>query len=249
MILRDKSRMTRMFILLSILKGRKKLKDIAEDVGITIQAVSEYMKTLESEGYMQNGEITLKGLEFLTLAIEEIGDFLTETRKIMMHARIIEAVAGEDIEKGDRVGLFMENGYIHAYKRESSSIGVAINSAKRGEDVGVKDLRGILKINYGKITVYPLPPIEEGGSRAVDVKKLKKILAKHGDEKIGICGVVAHVLIKRFANVDFEYSAANAAIDAYYRGVSTVLFVSHEMLPHVLRLLSEKGVNYRLERI
>ncbi len=249
MILRDKSRMTRMFILLSLLKGRRKLREIAEDVGITVQGVSEYMKTLEAEGYIAGGEITIKGLEFLTLAVEEIGDFLAETRKVMMHARTVEAIAGEEINEGDKVGLFMENGYLHAYKRESSSMGVALNSAKKGEDVGVKNLRGVLKINYGKITVYHLPPIEEGGSRAVDMKKLKKTLIGHRGEKIGICGVVPYVLLKRFADVDFEYSAVNAAIDAYYRGVSTVLFVSHEMLPHVLQILSEKGVKYTIEKI
>ena len=249
MILRDKSAITETFILISLLKGRRKLKDIAEDVGITVQGVSEYMKILESQGYVEDGKITLKGFEFLTSAIEEIGDFLEDTRKVIMHARTVEAIAGEKIEKGDEVGLFMESGYLHAYKRRSSSMGIAINSVDKGEDVGVKNLRGVLDIKYGKIKIYPLPPIEDGGSRAVDKEKIKKIIDESKGCKIGVCGVVAHVVLSKLGNVDFEFSSANAAVDAYYRGISTILFVSHEMLPHTIKILSEKGVKYELEKI
>ncbi len=249
MILRDKSAITEVFILISLLKGRRKLKEIAEYVGITVQGVSEYMKTLESQGYIKDGEVTLKGFEFITLAIEEIGDFLEDARKIIMHAKTIEAIAGEDIKKGNSVGLFMERGYIHAYKRKSSSMGIAINSAKKGEDIGVINLRGVLDIRYGEIIIYPLPAEEDGGSRAVDLSKVRKILNEHKNFKIGVCGVVAYVVINKIKKADFEYSSANSAIDAYYRGISTILFVSHEMLPHTLKLLSEKGVKYRIEKI
>ncbi len=249
MILRDKSAITEMFILISLLRGRRKLKDIADDVGITIQGVSEYMKILESQGYVKNGEITLKGFEFLTKAIEEIGDFLEESRRIIMHARTVEAIAGERIENGDDVGLFMEKGYLHAYKRRASSMGIAINSANEGEDLGVKNLRGVLDIKYGKIKIYPLPPIEDGGSRAVDMKRVKKIIDGSKEYKIGVCGVVAHVVLSKLGKVDFEFSSANAAVDAYYRGISSILFVSHEMLPHTIKILSEKGVKYELEKI
>ena len=250
MILRDKSAITEMFILISLLKGRRKLKEIAEDVGITVQGVSEYIKILESQGYIKDGKVMLKGFEFITSAIEEIGDFIEDARKIIMHAKTIEAIAGEDIERGDIVGLFMEEGYVHAYKRESSSMGTTINSAKKGEDVGVSNLRGVLDIKYGEIIIYPLPAEEDGGSRIVDLSKVRKILDEHRNFKIGVCGVVAYVVInKLLKKADFEYSSANAAIDAYYRGISTILFVSHEMLPHTLKLLSEKGVKYRIEKI
>ena len=247
MILRDKSQMTKIFILLEILKGKRKLKDIANSVGITVQGVSEYMKILERDELIKNGEITLSGLEFITQSLEDIGEFLQYANKLVGKTKIVEAIAGEDIKKGDKVGLFMENGYIHAYKKESSSTGIAIHNAKKGEDVGVGNLKGIIKINYGEIVVYPMPSIEDGGSRKVNTEKIRKIIDKN--KKIGVCGVVPYIILTNLADIDFEFSAVNATIDAYYRGISSQLFVSHEMLPHILSILAERGVNYRVESI
>ena len=247
MILRDKSRITEILILLEIMKGKKKLKDIANSVGITIQGVSEYFKILEKEGFVKNGEVTILGLEFLTSSLEEIGKFVQDSNSIIKKISITEAIAGEDIKKGDEVGLFMEHGYLHAYRRKSSSMGIAILTGKNGMDIGVGNLRGVIGIEYGNIEVYAMPPIEEGGSRKVSVKKVKKIVK--GNNKIGVCGVVAYTVLKKVTDIDFEFSAVNAAIDAYYRGISTQLFVSHEMLPHVLTILSNRGVRYRLYTI
>ncbi len=249
MILRDKSKITKVLILLELLKGRKKLREIANEIDITVQGVSEYIRAMEKEGLVKEGSVTLQGLEFLSDAIEEMGDFVAKANGVMKKVKVIEAIAGEDIEEGEEVGLFMENGYIHAYRRESSSKGIALNSAMRGEDVGVTSLRGVLKIDYGKITVYALPPVEEGGSRAVDRERIRRIIEKRKGEKIGVCGVVAYLAVKDIVEIDFQFSAVNAAIDAHYRGISTMLFVSQSMLPHVLRVLEEKGVPYKLEKL
>ncbi len=247
MILRDKSKVTKIFILLEILKGKKKLKDIANSVGITIQGVSEYLKILESEGYTENGRVTILGLEFLTKSLDEIGEFVQEANSMIRKAKIIEAIAGENINKNEEVGLFMENGYLHAYRKKSTSMGTAIISGKKGMDIGISNLKGVLNIKYGKIEIYAMPSIEEGGSRKVNRRKIKNIIKE--DKKIGVCGVVAYTLIRKIAKIDFEFSAVNAAIDAYYRGISTQLFVSHEMLPHVLNILSNRGVKYSLNVI
>ena len=246
-ILRDKGKITEMMIILSLLKGKRKLREIAEDVGITIQGVSEYMKTMESLNLIKEGKPTHEGMEFLYSSLEEIGDFIHNANRIIGKIKVTEVIAGERIMKGERVGLFMKNGYIYAYKRESSSTGVAINNAGEDEDLGVENLKGILGIDYGKISIYVMPSIEEGGSRSVKKDKIKKLLKE--DKKIGVCGTVAYVVIKALATIDFEYGSVYAAIDAAYRGVDTILFVSHEMLPYVLRVISEKGVNYEVHSV
>ncbi len=249
MILRDKGKITKMLVLLSILKGNRKLKDIADDVGITVQGVSEYMKSLESEGYIKNGKITPSGMEFLYAILEEIGDFVHDVGKLIGKIRVTEAIAGESIRRGDRVGLFMENGYIYAYKRDSPSSGVAIMDAEPGEDVGIKDLQGIMDIEYGEIEVFVMPPISEGGSRKIDVKRVKALVEGNKDKKIGVFGVVPHVIFEKIGNVDFEFGAVYAAIDAYFRGLSTLLFVSYELLPYTVKLLSDRDVKYVLRNI
>ena len=246
-ILRDKGKITEMMIILSLLKGNRKLKEIAEDVGITIQGVSEYMKILESEGLIKDGKPTHYGIEFINSSLEEIGDFLHDANRIIGKIKVTEAIAGEEIKKGDEVGLFMESGYLHAYKKESSSMGVAINDANRGEDVGVKNLRGILNINYGKIDVYVMPSIEEGGSRNVKWDRIKKILKDR--KKIGVCGIVAYISLKDHIPIDFEFGSVYAVIDSAYRGIDSILFVSHEMLPYALRIISERNVKYEVHSI
>ncbi len=245
MILRDKSKITKMLILLELLRGRGKLKEIAEAIDITVQGASEYLKVLESEGLVKNWKITPHGWEYLDSALEELGDFVHDANKIMKRKKIAEAIAGEKIKKGDRVGLFLENGYLHAYHRESSSVGIAINDAEIGEDVGVSNLRGIVDIKFGKITAVLMPPVEEGGSRAIDIQRIRDFTKSNIGKKIGVCGVVAHVALKGLP-VDFEFSSANAAVEAAYRGFDTILFISREMMPYTLRILEESGVNFEV---
>ena len=249
MILRDKGKITKMLILLELLRGRKKLREIAENIDITVQGVSEYMKIIEKEGLVKDGELTISGLEFLTNALDELGDFVSESNGILKKLQTVEAIAGEKIKKGDKVRLVMENGYIHAYLGEGSSTGTAINSAEKGEDVGVTNLRGFLDIKYGEIKIYIMPSMEEGGTRRVDREKIKKIVDANKHSKIGVCGVVAYLAVKNIADINFQFSAMNAAVDAHYRGISTVLFVSHSMLPHVLKTLEERGAPYKIEKI
>ncbi len=244
MILRDKGRITETLILLSMMRGNRKLKDISVDVGITVQGVSEYMKGLESKGFVKDGAITPEGLEFLYSSLEELGDFIHEANKVIGKIRVTEAIAGEDIEEGEEVGLFMEGGYIHAYKKPSPSTGIAVTSARKGEDIGVANLKGIMDIEQGRITVISLPPVEEGGSRLVPRDRIAKLL-NGNKEKVGVCGPVAKVTLRDF-KVDFEFGSVKAAIDAAIRGISTILFVSHEMLPYAVKEISESGVKYEV---
>ena len=51
--------------------------------------------------------------------------------------------------------------------------GIALVDAKTGEDLGLKKLHGKVKIKQGKILIVKLPSIRKGGSRAVDLAKIK----------------------------------------------------------------------------
>ncbi len=245
MILRDKSKITKLLILLEIAKGRRKLREIAESIDVTVQAVSEYMKELEREGLVHNWKIRPRGFAFISSAIEEIGEFVHTASDLIKKERVTEAIAGEPIKKGERVGLFMKNGYLWAYKKDSSSTGIALNDAEPMQDVGVSSLQGIIEFERGKVKVYGMPSIECGGSRAVDRNFIKHILdSKPENTKVGIWGIVPYLSIKNLTSIDFEFSAVNAAVDAAYRGIDSILFVSHEYLPYALQILQEKGVEY-----
>ncbi len=247
MILRDKGSITKTLILLEILQGRRKLKDIAANIDITVQGVSEYIKTMEKDGLLEDGQLTLKGLEFLDRALGELGDFVHSAEKIINKVSVTEAIAGEEIKEGDPVHLTMENGYLHAYRGEGESTGTALNSAREGDAVAVSNLRGILKVKYGKIEVYSLPPVnkQKGGLDS----EIKNVLALRKSWKIGVAGVFAYLKVKKHAKIDFEFSAANSAVDAYYRGISSVIFTSHERIASVLETLNRKNVEYSLKSL
>ena len=51
--------------------------------------------------------------------------------------------------------------------------GIALADAKEGEDLGLMELHGKVKIKQGKILIVKLPSIRKGGSRAVDLAKLE----------------------------------------------------------------------------
>ncbi|HEU12739.1 MAG TPA: winged helix-turn-helix transcriptional regulator, partial [Euryarchaeota archaeon] len=101
-MIKRKSEMTKMSILIEIMHGKKKIKDIARSVNITIQGVSEYVKLLKKEGYIdRNMNITQSGTEFVYKKIEELRNFVTSVMSDMKIISSTEAIAGEPIKKGE----------------------------------------------------------------------------------------------------------------------------------------------------
>ncbi|MCI4434995.1 MAG: winged helix-turn-helix transcriptional regulator [Thermoplasmata archaeon] len=239
-MIKRKSEMTKMAILIEIMHGKKKIKDISKSVNITIQGVSEYIKLLKKEGYIdKNMNITMDGVDFVYKKMEELRSFITEVMSDMKFITNTEAIAGEEIKKGERVGLFMENGYMYAYKRKSSSTGLATYDAMPGEDINISDLEGILDLSIGDITVVRLPSSKDGGSRRVDIKELKKLIRK--GVKKGVIGSVAYVTLKKNGiEIDFEYGVVRAAQEAAHRGFSSIIFVSSDLFKYTIEDLERE---------
>lgn len=67
----------------------------------------------------------------------------------------------------------------------SEAKGTTLADAKPGEDLGLKELRGKVKIKQGKILIVKLPNISKGGSRAVDLVKLKTFYDEFKPDRVG----------------------------------------------------------------
>ncbi len=255
MILREKKELTKMLILIEILHGKKKIKDLADTIGITIQGVSDYLKQLKNEGYIDSDlKIKKEGILFISEKTEELRDYISLLLNEVKIINITEAIAGEDIKKDSQVGLFMKNGYIYAYIKDSSSTGTALNSAKKGEDLSIGSLSGILSLSMGEIKIFTLPNSYEGGSRKVDRKSIEAVL-KYKHDKIGVYGIVPYVTLKKYeVNIDFEFDTARSSIEAAHKGLNTIIFVSRDLLKYVIDDLENipKGfdkVRYTVEDI
>ncbi len=229
-LLREKSLSTKMLILLEISIGHySQLSPIAEKIGITKQAVSDYLKKMRKEGLVliMNGEYraSVKGVELLHSQLLELKEFLD---KKIQRLNIIEncaAIAGNEIQKGEKIGLFMENGELIAYQgKKSSSIGIAMRDAKKGEDVPIKNMEGIVEHKMGKIHLIELPSPAEGGTRACDIEKICKWIEMQKIDRIGASDVVAKALLKKLRKpYDFEFACAHAVIEAAQKGLNVLL--------------------------
>lgn len=235
MILREKKELTKMLILIEISHDKKKIKDIADIIGITIQGVSDYLKQLKSEGLIDNDlKIKKEGILFISEKTEELRAYISLLLNEVKIINITEAIAGQAIKKGSHVGLFMEQGYIYAHLKDSLSTGIALNDAKKGEDLSIGELTGILSLSMGAIKIFTMPNSYEGGSKKVDRTVLESVL-KYKHDMIGVYGVVPYVTLKKYKiNIDFEFDTARSSLEAAHKGLNTIIFVSRDLLKYVI---------------
>lgn len=235
MILREKKELTKMLILIEIMHNKKKIKDIADAIGITIQGVSDYLKQLRKDEYIDKDlKIKKEGIMFISEKIEELREYISMLLNEVKIINITEAIAGENIKKGSTVGLFIEYGHIYAYLKDSPSKGIAMNDAKKGSDLAIGDLTGILPLSMGSIKIITLPNAYEGGSKIIKKVEIENVL-KNGYDLIGVYGIVPYVTLKKYRiKIDFEYDSARSCIDAAHKGLNTVMFVSRDLLKYVI---------------
>lgn len=245
-LLRDKSLSTQLLILLEVATSRhSRLSTIAEKIGVTKQAVSEYIKKMREEGLIHtvNGEYraTMQGVQLLHSRLLELKKFLDDN---MQKLEIIEkssAIAGDGIKKGQMVGLFMENGNLVAYSgRSSPSTAIATSDAVRGEDVPLKNMEGIVEHDIGKIYLIELPSPDDGGTRALETGKLKSAIDKIKPDRIGFDGPVAKAALEKIGmKGDFEFAPGRASVDAAQRGLDIAFLGCGEGIKSALSEIEE----------
>jgi len=258
-MLRDLKESTTLLILFELTTGRHtKLKTIAEKLGITIQGISEYLKSMIKNGLVTHirGEYkaTNKGVELLHENFTEMKEFIDDSMKKLDIVNVCVAIAGNVIRKGDKVGLFMENGILTAYSdRKAGSTGTAISDAKRGEDVGIEDLDGIVSLKPGKLWIVQLPNIEDGGSRGVSLNKTKELYFKNNPDRLAALDTIALSLIMKLKlKYHIEYAAPDASIEALQKGLNVMVFGSEEEVHRFISKVNEfntslvEKINYRL---
>src|SRR5512137_1015445 len=152
-VLQSKRESSRFQILVEIAAHQPNLrqKEVAERLGVTPQAVSEYIKELVADGLVTTDgrmrySITKEGVEWLLESAAELKRYARVVmEEIISHVSVWTALAEEDLAEGERVSLEMRRGLLYANKRESiDASGVTISDAKAGEDVGISDLKGLI---------------------------------------------------------------------------------------------------------
>lgn len=93
-----------------------------------------------------------------------------------------------DLNKGERVFLEMHDGLLCANKKEDiDARGITISDAFAGEDVGVSDLKGLIRLKERQVVVCKVQRVQIGGSRRIDNEMLKAKI--QGSEMVYSLGI------------------------------------------------------------
>lgn len=257
-VFKKKGELTRFQILAEIAKQQPHLrqKDIAKKLGITIQAVSENIKSLTDEGFVEIREdsaryhITKRGIEKLKKEASDLRKYADEVSETMnTYKSIWPAIAKEKLKAGDEVWLKMEKGTLYATKEETSAYAEVLQDAKKGEDVALIKLNGIIGLKHGVVTIIKLPVINSGGSRASDFDKIQKIYQK-GFDKVGIMGTVSRAVTDKLGiKPDFEFATPHSTVAAAKRGLNILVFAVGNMTKSITKKLDEDGIQYTIEDV
>jgi len=257
-VFKKKGELTRFQILAEIAKEQPHLrqKDIANELGITIQAVSENIKSLVDDGFVETGAgnakytVTKRGIEKVkseAVNLRKYADNVLETMNT--YKSVWPAIAREDMVAGDTVWLEMENGTLYAGKKKKSAYGEVLKDATAGSDVALIKLGGTIQLNPGNITIIQVPTINEGGSQACDLEKIREIY-NEGFDKIGIMGTVSRAVInKAEIKPDFEFATPHSTVAASKRGLNVLVFAVGKMSKSLIRKLEEEGLKYTLKNV
>jgi len=254
--LRKKGELTRFQILSEIAMRQPyvRQKDIADKLGVTVQAVSENIKSLIAEGLVESGsgrshyKITRRGAEKIKEAAMDLRRYADEVLESMSFYRSVwPAIAWEDLQEGDKVELFMEDGILYARRRRNGeAYAEVLHPARRGEDVALSELGGTIPLQRGKVTIAVLPGISEGGSRNADLERLREL--SRGHDRTGIMGTVSRAAANKLnMQVDFEFATPHAALAAAKRGLNVLVLAVGKMSRSITEKLEKEGIEYSVE--
>jgi len=232
------------------LQPKIRQKEIADRVGVTPQAVSEYLKDLVTDGFVKYNkrgqyEVTKAGIELIIEWTNELNNYIRYiTEDIVGKVTVWTAIAEEDVGNGTSVGLRMRDGILYAFHSNSKvrARGTTIGDARKGDDVGVEHLSGIIPMDRVHVTIAIVPRVQRGGSAAVDLEALRQIV---DNKPVAVLGLEALVSVKKVGiSPLIQFAAAEGVIEAAFRALSTVVVAVDEAVPPLIAELMSRDISY-----
>ena len=253
-ILQSKNLATKFQIMLEVAANQPNIqqRDIAKKLGITSQAVSEYVKELIKDGWLGSQgrsryRVTREGVDWVLRMARQLHSYSAFVSKVVSDISTSTAIAEDDLSIGQSVSLHMRDGLLFASSVISGegARGVTISEAKQGEDIGVSNIEGVIKLETGKVTIAKVPNVQEGGSRNIDLAQLKGEVDRA--KLVGAIGVEALVALKQIdIKPDYAYGVREAAIEAAYCGAPFLVICTEDGVSALVQRLEEESLNYKV---
>ena len=232
--------------------------EIADAVGVTSQAVSEYIRELVEDGLVEKEgrsryRVTTEGVDWTLSAATDVRRFADHvTEDVLGSVQEDAAVATDAIEEGDTVTLSMQEGLQHATPvtdgdagPDGSATGVATTDADAGEVVGVTGFEGVIDLEPGEVHVVQVPSIRSGLPDDSDLAEIRRVCERA--DVVAAAGVEA-VGALREIGVDSvgHFAAGEVAADAASRGLDAVVVASVDNVGRVTDALRDAGAAYEV---
>ncbi len=253
-ILRNKNLATRFQIMVEIAGCGPEIqqKKIAAKLGVTPQAVSEHVRRLGGEGVViSNGRssygVSTQGVNWMLEVLKELQSYVSLVQQAITNITVCAAIAESDITRGQRVELKMKDGLLFATAQtDGAARGTAVSSAKQDEDVGITDIEGLVALTMGKVTILQIPTVQKGGSRNVDLKRLRGRI--DNSQRVAALGIEALVALRE-AGIEphYLYGVIEAIVEAAHCGLSSTVACTDDNVPELIKRLREEELSYEIQ--
>lgn len=252
-VLRSKNVATRFQILVEIALSQPRInqRDIAQKLEVTPQAISDYIKELLREGLLASEgraryRLTKEGVDWFVSMARQLRNYLTSVGQAINNISVCTAIAAGDLSEGQPVGLAMKDGLLFATALIGNGAGgVTVSPARKGQDVGVANVTGVIELEMGTVTVCKVPGIERGGSQNVDLVCLRTKV--EGSRLVGAIGLEALVILRRIGvEPGYFYGVTEAVIEAAHCGQSSLVVAVDTETPGLLKRLEEEALDHEI---
>ena len=225
--------------------------EIADAVGVTSQAVSEYIRQLVDEGFVEKEarsryRVTKQGVDWLFRQASDVRRFADHvTDDVLGSMQEDAAFATSAIEAGETVSLSIQNGLLHATPGEDGpATGIATTDAESRSVVGVTGFAGIIDLEPGEVTVFQVAPIRSG--EPGDSTALAEAAADA--DLVAAAGVEAVATLRGSSiDPDVTFAAGEVAADAASRGLDVVVIATTDLAGRVTDALRDAGLAYEVD--
>jgi putative transcriptional regulator len=253
-VLRNKRNATRYQILVQIAERQPAVsqQEIADAIGITSQAVSNYLQELVDKDHVEKHgrgryKVTKEGVDWLISRTDSLRTFLDHvSENVIGQVEVESALATADIQEGNHVSLSMRDGYLRATPGDAgSATAVAITDAEAGREVGVTDFEGVVDYDLGTVTVISVPTVRNGGSSRINTEEVRnyfadnELLAVSGTESLAVAHTAG-------LEPDIEFASAEAVREAATKGLDVLLLAVTGTLSAHTDTLREGSVSYEV---